>query len=584
MRVPALPSLFRRWPLPLLLVSLALTAVAALDAHRAVVSQDATVRRAMREFSSFAAWSYGQKLEERLGVMLREALGAVNHGENLHMKPPVPRAHNLAHILPFDTRCNCHRTRFGPNPAALFAFRLGQDSLEVALNTHPEPAEGWEVDRPPMAVLPAGASPNYSREERKWIVDTITREVHSQPRPYRGFTLVMGHPHVIAYTLMPTAWGDTMVYGAEYARAGLVDLLRDILDGKGLLPATFTSTSSNRDVIVARVADRSGASLFDSAPLETSPYGTKIETAPNFGALSLDVFVRPRQASVLVIGGLPKSHLPFLLGVLALAAALSVVAVIQLKRETELARMRSDFVANVSHELRTPLAQIRLFTETLRFGRARTPEQRDWSLGHIERETTRLGLLIENVLRFSRAGHEDATRVAPVNVAEETQRIVEEFRPLAASRNVTFDASLSPTPPVMLRPDALRRVLLNLLDNAVKYGPPGQTVSVDVRSQNGEVRIAVTDQGPGVPASEREKVWQPFQRGSAAAIAAGSGIGLSVVRDVARSHGGRVWVETAPSGSGARFVVSMPVQQREIKGNGANGNGGSRSDGGSAPA
>src|SRR6185503_18409271 len=179
-RPPTIPTLLRSWPLPLLLVSLALTGLAAFDAHRAVASQDATVQRAMREFSSFAAWSYDQKLQERLGVMLREALGAVNHGDNLHMEPPVPRAQNLAHILPFDTRCDCHRTRFGPNPAALFAFRLGEDSLEVAVNTHPDPAEGWEVDRPPMAVLPAGATPNYTRAERRWIVDTISRQVHAQ--------------------------------------------------------------------------------------------------------------------------------------------------------------------------------------------------------------------------------------------------------------------------------------------------------------------------------------------------------------------------------------------------------------------
>jgi len=246
-------------------------------------------------------------------------------------------------------------------------------------------------------------------------------------------------------------------------------------------------------------------------------------------------------------------------------------AVLVLHEITDLRRadqIRRDFVANVSHELRTPLAQIRLFTETLRFGRARTPEQRDWSLGHIERETTRLGMLVDNVLRFSRSGREDATRVAPANVSEETQRIVDEFRPLAASRKVTVATSIAPTPTLMLRPDALRRMLLNLLDNAVKYGPSGQTITVDVVTEPGGVRLAVSDQGPGVPASEREKVWQPFQRGSASAIAAGSGIGLSVVHEAATSHGGRAWVESAVGG-GARFVVSLPIEPRTA--NGGNG-------------
>ena len=560
MRFPRLPTIRHSWPLALLLVSLGLTTVAAFDAHRAVASHDATVARAMREFSSFAAWSYGQRLEERLSVMLRESLGAVNHGENLHMRPPVPRALDLAHNLPFDTRCDCHRTRFGPQPAALFAFRLGDDELDVAVNTHPQPLEGWEVDRPAPAVLPVGATPNYTRADRRWILDTITNAVRSATRPHQGFTLVIGREpqRVIAYTLMPTAWGDTMVYGAEYARRGLVHVFEDILDSPGLLPESFTAHSSNRDVVVARLTDQSGETLFDSSPGVSSPYGTRLSTAAHHAGIGFEVFVRPRQASVLVLGGLPRSHLPFLLGVLGLAAALSVVAVFQIRREMQLVRMRSDFVSNVSHELRTPLAQIRLFTETLRFGRARTAAERDWSLAHIDRETTRLGMLVENVLRFGRDGASDPTPAAPADVAAEIERIVAEFRPLALSRKTVVTADIRPTPPVLLRPDALRRVLLNMLDNAVKYGPEGQTISVAVSSESGQVQVAVSDQGPGVPAVERESIWHPFKRGSAAAIAAGSGIGLSVVREIAKQHGGRAWVENAPQG-GARFVISLPI-------------------------
>lgn len=555
----------RGWPLPLLLVSLALTGVAAVDAHRAVVSQRETATRAMREFGSFATWSYGQHLEQRLDVMLLESLGAVNHGPNLHTSPEVPRALNLAHYLPYDSRCNCHRTRFGPYPSALFAFKLGTRRLDVAVNTHPNPLDGWEVDRPPARVLPAGASPNYTAEDQRWILDTITRRTRSVAQPHRGFTLVLADSttRVIAYTLMPTTWGDTMVYGVEYQRDGITGVLEDVLDGPGLLPATFTKQNRNRDVVLARVSDGRGRAIMESAPGESSPYGSQIRTAGHLGGLQINVSVRPQHASLFVIGGLPRSHLPFLVSVLALAAALSVVAVLQLRREAQLARMRSDFVANVSHELRTPLAQIRLFTETLRAGRARTAEQRDWSLGHIERETTRLSHLVENVLRFSRLGHEDESRVAPVDVSTEVRRIVDEFRPLAASRNATVDARIESTPVVPLRPDALDRLLLNMLDNALKYGPSGQTVTVTVEERQGEVHLSVADEGPGVPSSEREKIWLEFQRGSSARAAAGSGIGLSVVRDIARRHGGRAWVESnnGRDGVGARFVVALPVQK-----------------------
>jgi signal transduction histidine kinase len=242
---------------------------------------------------------------------------------------------------------------------------------------------------------------------------------------------------------------------------------------------------------------------------------------------------------------------------LLLAAAMSVVAVVQIRRETELAGLRADFVSSVSHELRTPLAQIRLYLETLRLGRASTPAQRDWSLGHIERETTRLGYLVENVLRFSRLGRVDAPPTTEVNVADEAVRIVEEFRPLALVRRSQLTIETDITPPVQLRPDALQRLLVNLLDNAVKYGPAGQTIRVDVGTEGNNVRISVSDEGEGVAERDRELIWRPFARGSASSAAAGSGIGLTIVRDVATQHGGSTWVERAPGG-GARFVVTIP--------------------------
>jgi len=550
-------TLRRRSPLPLLIVAVGLTAIAAIDAHRATVAQQETVARAMTQFGSFGVWSYTRRLEDRITAMLSEALGAVNHGDHVHMRPPVPSARDLAHYLPFDSRCECHHTRFGPNPRNLFAFRLGERELDVAINTHPNPVEGWEVDRAPLMRIVAP----YSDEERRWIVDTLTRDIRAVPRPHRGFSLVMTR-RVLAYTLMPTAWGDTMVYGGEYERSDVSDLLTDLLDERALLPAAFITGHPNRDIIVARVWQRDGVKLLDSDSTESPTHASTVALEPKYGAISVEMFVRPQQGELVVFGDLPRSHLPFLLGLLAVAAALAVVAVFQLRREQELARMRSDFVSNVSHELRTPLAQIRLYSETLRFGRTRTDEERDWSLRHIERETGRLNHLVDNILRFSRVGAADPARVAPVDVATEVAAVVAEFQPLAASRRVTVDMQLGAGLSADLREDSIRRVLLNLLDNAVKYGPEGQRVLVTLDDAGGEVHVAVNDQGPGVAASERESVWLPFQRGRAARNAAGSGIGLSVVRDIARQHGGRAWVERSPEG-GARFVVAFPTVKSE---------------------
>jgi signal transduction histidine kinase len=411
-------------------------------------------------------------------------------------------------------------------------------------------------------MMDARSSMPLAADEQRWIVDTLTAQVRTHPLADHGFALVVSRSgksaRVLSYTVMPMSSGDTIVYAARYTPEQLGTTLASVLDGPGLLPSTFTQGRRNRDVVAVRVRDESGNLIFDSAPGSSSPVTSRLALPIQYGALELEALVRPEEAGTLVIGGLPRSRLPFLLGLLALAAAMSLVAVAQIRRETELARLRGDFVSSVSHELRTPLAQIRLYLETIRLGRASTPEQRDWSLGHIERETTRLSHLVENVLRFSRLGRPDLPPATSVDVSAEARRIVEEFRPLAAARSATVELDIAATPKMLLRPEAVRHVLINLLDNAVKYGPAGQTIHVEVGVDHGELRLSVSDEGPGVVDQDREMIWRPFARGRSARGAAGSGIGLSIVRDVAAQNGGRAWVESCPSG-GACFVVTIPI-------------------------
>jgi signal transduction histidine kinase len=187
--------------------------------------------------------------------------------------------------------------------------------------------------------------------------------------------------------------------------------------------------------------------------------------------------------------------------------------------------------------------------------------QRDWSLRHIDRETTRLGNLVENVLRFSRLGRSDSSPSEAIDIADEVERIVDEFRPLAASRKAAIDLSADDHSLVKIRPEAARHVVVNLLDNAVKYGPVSQTVRVHVALRNERAIISVSDEGKGVPRHERENIWKAFARASTPTAAAGSGIGLTIVRDVVRQNGGEAWVEDAQSG-GAKFVVSLPAAGR----------------------
>jgi hypothetical protein len=291
-------SLRLRWPLLVLLVSIGLTAAAAFDAQRSIRSQDKVVTRALGEFANFASWSYSQHLQEQLGTASREILGAVNHGDNLHTGRNIPPASDLVHYLPYNERCHCHQTRRGPLPADFFAIKLGSDSLDVAINTHPNPSEGWEVDRPLPEPLQPGAATSYSRAERRWIADTLTRQARVAPPADHGFAFVVGmfegQPRILTYTLMPTAWGDTLVYGAEYKTAALNEVLGGVLDGKGLLPSTFTHGNRNREVLAVRVADRTGHEIFNSAPA-LAPRSVRRARAGRVGSAGTGEWARDRR-------------------------------------------------------------------------------------------------------------------------------------------------------------------------------------------------------------------------------------------------------------------------------------------------
>ena len=548
----------------MLLASLGLTAAAAIDAQRAIRSQRRIAELALKDYSSFAAWSYAQHLRDTLAIVVREALGAVNHGEQKHVSRDVPRAARMVAYLPFDSACMCRRPRAGPLPDAFFAIKIGSPALDVG----PAPTNGGWPMTMGMAMedprsMPEGLEqPVDAIDSSRWLVDSLTRRIRGLGRVDHGYTLVIGdvdgRPRMIAYTLMPTAWGDTMVYGARYSSAAFARIAAGVLDASGLLPVTFTAGRRNRDVVAVRLRDSRGHTLFDSAPRLVSDVSAHLTVPDPAGNLSLDATIRPEVAGSLIIGGLPKSHLPFLLGLLGLAAALSIVAVTQIRRDGELARLRAEFVSSVSHELRTPVAQIRLYLDTLRLGRASTDAQREWTLEHIDRETTRLTHLVENVLRFSSLGYDVAAPAEPIDVSAEVRRIVQEFEPLAASRRASLAVTTDETPPLRVRSESLRHIVINLLDNAVKYGPAEQTIRVSVSYENYAIAIAVDDQGPGIAVADRERVWRPFTRGDGARDKGGSGIGLTIVREVARAYSGSARVETAPSG-GARFVVTLPI-------------------------
>jgi signal transduction histidine kinase len=232
-------------------------------------------------------------------------------------------------------------------------------------------------------------------------------------------------------------------------------------------------------------------------------------------------------------------------------------AAVQLRREVRFARQRADFISGVSHELRTPLAQIRLFGETLLLGRVRSRDEARRAAEVIVQESRRLGQMVDNVLLFTRAGRQGAAiRWEPVDAAAVAADTVSAFRPQAASKQMTVDLEIGDIPGAVLAdPNAMRQVLLNLLDNAVKYGARGQRIRVELQGTADELTLSVTDEGEGVPAGDRARIWEPFWRTPASAEG-GTGLGLAIVRELVGLHGGRVSVEAA-SPRGARFVATF---------------------------
>ena len=236
----------------------------------------------------------------------------------------------------------------------------------------------------------------------------------------------------------------------------------------------------------------------------------------------------------------------------------------RIRREQDMAELRNDFVAGVSHELRTPLAQIRLFAQLLREGTVQTEAQVERSLRVIDSEARRLTFLVDNVLNFARVEN-DVRHPSPVptDVARVVEEAIEAFGPLAETRNARVHTTVEPGLRVLADPRALHQIILNFLDNALKYGPTGQTVRVSASTNGSNVRLCVDDEGPGVPVAERSRVWQQFYRlvgsnGDAKAPEiAGTGIGLAVVSELVQAYGGRVAIDDAPGG-GARFTADLP--------------------------
>ncbi|OFW03876.1 MAG: hypothetical protein A3H96_04625 [Acidobacteria bacterium RIFCSPLOWO2_02_FULL_67_36] len=239
------------------------------------------------------------------------------------------------------------------------------------------------------------------------------------------------------------------------------------------------------------------------------------------------------------------------------------------KREMEVARLKSQFVSAVSHDLRTPLASIRQLAELLDRGVPSTERSREY-FKVILRESERLSAFVDRVLDFARMeeGRQEY-QFADVDTATWLRGVLRDAQASAEAVGKRIEAVVpDDLPPVSIDAHALATAVQNLVDNAVKYSPESDTVWVSVDAAPGGIVLRVRDQGIGIDAEDQEHVFERFHRGRrAAAETTGAGLGLSLVKQVVDAHGGTVEFESEP-GASTTFAVFIPTaRSSEIKSN-----------------
>lgn len=220
-------------------------------------------------------------------------------------------------------------------------------------------------------------------------------------------------------------------------------------------------------------------------------------------------------------------------------------------------RMRR-FVAEASHELRTPLTSVRGYAELYRQG-GRDEETVATSMARIEAEASRMSRLVEDLLLLARMDRAPDVRSTPVDVGRVAAEAVDAVRVVDGERTWDLDVPAGREAVVEGDPGQLRQVLDNLLTNARLHTPPGTTVQTRVSVADGRVRVEVRDDGPGIPAAERERAFDRFWRSTRTDEnpVAGTGLGLAIVRSIARAHGGDATLEDARPGT--VVVVDLPA-------------------------
>lgn len=394
----------------------------------------------------------------------------------------------------------------------------------------------------------AGRATAPTRRSRSQLLASTARQNHEASGWVPWFS--ENRLHLLGWVRDETS---ELVYGVELEFMILLSRLLPLFPDAPPAGVIYALLDGNGDVV-----HQAGALPIDPAGRPES----QIALSPELPHWSVAVYRAPGTPPQRVGGALLALFGLLLLAFVAAIVSAGALLTREAYRGARDARRKTSFVANVSHELKTPLTNIRMYAELLEQGRVHDPATVRQYLGVVAAEAKRLTRLVNNVLDFGRLEQGRKTyRMEDVDLAAFVRQFVATHTVRIREAGMQLHETI-PDAPVCVRADrdALEQILLNLVDNALKYAREGETIDLTVEQQRDSGYLRVMDRGPGIPAAHRKRVFETFHRidDSLTTSQPGSGLGLSIARALVEGIGGQLTLRPRPGG-GAAFTIVLPA-------------------------
>ena len=387
------------------------------------------------------------------------------------------------------------------------------------------------------------------------IISELMKGYPSESRSHYFSREVNDSAFLLSYFKLPAAFPQSRLLALGYQLDNEYIL-------SSLFPGVLTSVELGKDMLVG-ILDQNDSLLYIQYEHPLPMYLVSASFSQQFDGWKVALFDPDGKSMEQLSGKEKQLYLVLFAGIIAVMLIGIILLVRSVMHETEISRLKSEFVSNVSHELKTPLALIRMFGETLDSGIVTNEKKRREFYSIIRKESERLTHLINNVLDFSRmdAGVKEYN-FSETDLIEVVRNSLDAYKFQISDNGFNIESDL-PDESIKLRidRDAVSQVLLNLLNNAVKYSDKEKYIGIKVSKNSDFAMISVTDHGVGISKEELKKIFDKFYRVSTvrAKEVPGSGLGLTLAKHIVEAHGGRIDVESDVT-EGTTFTVNIPLR------------------------